>query len=162
MKKFAIFVISGIVFCLLAGTVVSCSEEDDCSMTTNRGMINCILYTIDSETSVISTYTLDSLTVTAYGTDSVIINNQKEVEDISIPLRYTVDSTQLVFRYSRNTTDTLIIRHTNTPYFVSMDCGYQMQQTITGIGYTRHRLDSIYISDNEAGIYGSENIRLFY
>ena len=106
--------------------------------------------------------TLDSLTVTAWGTDSIIINDQKDVMDLTLPLRYAVDSTVLVFRYSRHTTDTLVVRHVNTPYFVSMDCGYQMQQQITDIACTRHRLDSIYITYNEAGIYGQENVQLFY
>lgn len=106
--------------------------------------------------------TLDSLTITAFGTDSVILNNQKEVRNLMLPLRYTVDSTVLVFRYSRVTTDTLILYHTNTPYFLSMDCGYQMQQEVTGARYSRHRLDSIYISYNEAGIDGRENIKMFY
>ena len=79
-----------------------------------------------------------------------------------LPLRYTVDSTVLVFRYSSATTDTVTIYHTNTPYFLSMECGYQMQQAISEVCITRHRLDSIYVSYNEAGIDGRENIKLFY
>ena len=106
--------------------------------------------------------TLDSLTVTAYATDSVIINNQQDVKDISIPLRYTTDSTVLVFHYDQRYRDTVVIHHENTPYFISLDCGYQMQQTVTGIRYTRHRLDSIYTINPDANIYGTENLRLYY
>lgn len=54
-------------------------------------MVNCILYRVDPETQYVENDTLDSLTVTAYGTDSIIINNQKKVHDISLPLRYTED-----------------------------------------------------------------------
>ena len=74
----------------------------------------------------------------------------------------TLDSTVLVFRYSPATTDTVTIYHTNTPYFLSMECGYQMQQAISEVCITRHRLDSIYVSYNEAGIDGRENIKMFY
>ena len=43
---------------------------------TARPMVNCILYRVDPETQYVENDTLDSLTVTAYGTDSIIINNQ--------------------------------------------------------------------------------------
>ncbi len=128
---------------------------------TARGWLQCNFYTLSEDGRAVND-TLDSLTITAFGTDSVILNNQKEVRNLMLPLRYTVDSTVLVFRYSRVTTDTLILYHTNTPYFLSMDCGYQMQQEVTGARYSRHRLDSIYISYNEAGIDGRENIKIFY
>lgn len=160
MKQLIRLILAGVLLCPAIGFLASCSEEEDCSMN-ERGMANCRLYTIDADGSVAND-TLDSLTVTAFGTDSVIINNQKEVRDLILPLRYGADSTILVFRYSRYTTDTVILYHTNTPYFLSMDCGYQMQQRLTDATYTAHRLDSIYINNNEVGIYGQENIQLFY
>lgn len=161
MKSLIRLIISGAILCPIISIAISCSEEADCSMAT-RAMLQCNLYTIDPVTQMIENDTLDSLTVTAYGTDSIIINNQKKVHDISLPLRYTADSTKLVFRYSKVTTDTIVIHHTNTPYFLSMDCGYQMKQAVTGIRYTRRNLDSIYVSNKEAGIYGRENFKLFY
>lgn len=160
MKALVKFIIFGVILCPVISIVVSCSEEADCSMAT-RAMIQCYLYTIDDGQRV-QNDTLDSLTVTAYDTDSIIINNQKRVHDLSLPLRYTADSTVLVFHYSRIRRDTLIIRQTNTPYFLSMDCGYQMRQAIRSISYSRHQLDSLYISNNEASIYGTENLKLFY
>ena len=161
MKSLIRLIILGAILCPIISIAISCSEEADCSMAT-RAMLQCNLYTIDPVTQMIENDTLDSLTVTAYGTDSIIINNQKKVHDISLPLRYTADSTKLVFRYSKITTDTIVIHHTNTPYFLSMDCGYQMKQAVTDIRYTRRNLDSIYVSNKEAGIYGRENFKLFY
>jgi hypothetical protein len=43
-----------------------------------------------------------------------------------------------------------------------MDCGYQMKQAITDVRYSRHSLDSIRVANKEAGIYGAENLKLFY
>lgn len=160
MKSLVRLIIIGAILCPLISIVISCSEEADCSMTA-RAMVQCYLYTIDQNDLAVND-TLDSLTVTAFGTDSIIINNQKKVHDISLPLRYTVDSTKLVFRYSKTKTDTIVIYHNNTPYFLSMDCGYQMKQSITKIVSTRHSLDSIYIANKEASIYGKENLKLFY
>lgn len=116
MKKLVRLVILGAILCPIISIAISCSEEADCSMTA-RPMVNCILYRVDPETQYVENDTLDSLTVTAYGTDSIIINNQKKVHDISLPLRYTEDSTKLIFKYSRNKSDTMVIRHTNTPLF---------------------------------------------
>lgn len=160
MKNLVRLIIIGTLICPLAGIAISCSEEADCSMAA-RAMVQCYIYTLDEEQTVVND-TLDSLTVTAYGTDSVIINNQKKVHDISLPLQYTTDSTKLVFRYSKTQTDTVIIRHTNTPYFLSMDCGFQMKQSITSVQSSYHRLDSFYVSSYEADINGKENIKLFY
>ncbi len=140
----------------------ACSEEADCSMTNNRGMIVCNLYHIDPSTNVVQNDTLDSLTVTAAGTDSIIINRMGEVKNFSLPLRYTEDSTQFIFHYTGHMTDTVIVRHTNKPYFVSMDCGYQMQQSILSVRYTRRNLDSIHIENPEASINGTENLKLYY
>lgn len=161
MKRLVHIIILCAVLLPVAGSILSCSEEADCSEAA-RAMLNCNLYTINAETNMVEKDTLDSLTITAFGTDSVIVNNQKEVKDLTLPLRYTEDSTVLVFRYSAEQTDTIIFRHTNTPYFLSMDCGYQMKQSLTGCSYTRHVLDSIYISTPEASIYGTENVKLFY
>ena len=130
-----------------------------------RPMMQCYLYKIDGETERVVNDTLDSLTITAFGTDSIILNNQKRVHGLSLPLRYTPDSTVLVFHYSKDVKikkDTIVIRQKNTPYFLSMDCGYQMKQSITGRSYSRHLLDSIYIQTAEVSIYGTENLKLFY
>ena len=161
MKALVKFIITGAFLFPILSVVISCSEEADCSIAT-RAMMQSYYYTLDPETEVVSNDTLDSLTVTAFGTDSIIINNQKKVHDLSLPLRYTADSTELVLRYSKTLTDTLVVYQTNTPYFLSMDCGYQMKQSIKDVNYSRHSLDSIRIVNKEAGIYGTENLKLFY
>ena len=37
-----------------------------------------------------------------------------------------------------------------------------MKQSIKSVSYTGHQLDSIYIANKEANIYGTENLKLFY
>lgn len=164
MKKLVKLILLCLIAYPIASIVSSCSEDEDCSMNA-RPMMQCNFYTIDPETERVVNDTLDSLTVTAFGTDSILLNNQKQVRGLSLPLRYTADSTVLVFHYSRDPRyrkDTIVIRQTNTPYFLSMDCGYQMQQSITSRSYSRHFLDSIHIQTAELSIYGTENLRLFY
>lgn len=67
-----------------------------------RPMMECYLYTVDRESKRVLNDTLDSLTITAFDTDSIILNNQKRVHSLSLPLRYTADSTVLIFHYSKD------------------------------------------------------------
>ena len=48
----------------------SCSDENDCSLA-GTPMMYCTLYTIDEITDLRVNDTLDSLTITALGTDSI-------------------------------------------------------------------------------------------
>lgn len=141
----------------------SCSEESDCSIA-GRPMINCTLYRMEDNQVVNDT--LDSLTVTALGTDSILINNQKKVHTLMLPLRYSSDSTIFIFHYAYvsdpDLCDTVYIKQDNTPYFESMDCGYSMRQSILGIGHSEEELDSIYVSNKQANTDGTENLKLFY
>jgi hypothetical protein len=153
-----------IIFITIAGSIIgasvsSCSEETNCALD-GRPTLNCYMYKIVS--NVVKSDTLDSLTVTAFGTDSIIINNQTDVHYILLPLRYTTDSTIFVLHYSETLLDTIIVRYTNTAKFISMDCGYQMQQSVTGVSYTEHNLDSIYISNEDANTLETENFKLFH
>lgn len=93
-----------ILLCLIAYPIISivssCSEEEDCSMNA-RPMMECYLYTVDRESKRVLNDTLDSLTITAFDTDSIILNNQKRVHSLSLPLRYTADSTVLIFTIAK-------------------------------------------------------------
>lgn len=166
MKKLINLILILMIVYPLTGIVVSsCSEESDCSMT-GRPMVYAKIYKLSPDRVVLND-TLDSLTVTSFGTDSIIINNQKTVHDITLPLRYTGDSTILVFHYSKSLRDTLLIRQTNTPYFESLECGYSMKQGIVSVTPTGGKkeyksIDSINIKNNQANINGTENLKIFY
>lgn len=146
------------------GLHTSCSEDSDCSIA-GRAMINCTLYTKDVKDEIVND-TLDSLTVTALGTDSIIINNQKKVHTLTLPLRYASDSTIFIFYYAykedRTLCDTIYIKQHNVPYFESMECGYSMKQSIVGLKYSRLELDTIQIPNKQANTDGTENLKLLY
>ena len=150
----------------------SCSDENDCSLA-GRPMMYCTLYTIDEITDLRVNDTLDSLTITALGTDSIILNNQKKVHTLMLPLRYTSDTTVFILWYNPNSptnkkdVDTLYIIQKNTPYFQSMECGYMMKQNIlsTKFGNTKNsseRIDSLHIQTNVANTNEIENLQIFY
>jgi hypothetical protein len=165
MKRYIRLLTAVVATVWLGFSLHSCSEEGDCSIA-GRAMINCILYTVNPETGITQLDTLPSLTVTALGTDSIIVNRDKDVHIVSLPLSYVSDSTVLVFHYDYDNDpticDTVLIRQTNTPYFESLECGYSVTQTVDDIKYTKQQLDSIYILNVNTNTNGTENLKLFY
>lgn len=160
------------------GIISSCSEENDCSLT-GRPMMYCVLKTINPDNeNVVLNDTLDSLTITALGTDSIILNNQKKVHTLMLPLRYTSDTTVFIFKYDPKRqpryADTLYIVQSNSPYFQSIECGYMMKQNILSakIGQSRYtpggdanqvdRMKSVDILNKEANTNEIQNLQIFY
>lgn len=138
--------------------ISACSEEVDCS-STSRNMMYAGFFKY-SQSAVKDT--LDSLTVTALGTDSIILNKASKVTSAELPLRWTADSTFLIFHYTNNRKDTIKVWHTNTPTFISMDCGYSVKQVISKVLYTKHVIDSVYVAYKTANTDATQNIRLYY
>lgn len=163
LVRFALFVLA---VCSVIGISSSCAEDSDCSLE-GRRMIYCNFYTInpDDPTKALKD-TLDSLTVTAFGTDSIIVNNMKNVSIVSLPLRFTTDTTIFVFHYDyvRNplNNDTLHVMHSNVPYFQSVECGYLMLQDILKTSISNNEFDSLYVLKPEAQSNEAENIKLFF
>lgn len=149
----------------------SCSDENDCSLA-GRPMMYCTIYTIDPDNPNIALKdTLDSLTITALGTDSIILNNEKNVHTLMLPLRYTSDSTVFILRYDpkrkKDDVDTLYIVQQNTPYFQSMECGYMMKQNILSAKFgnragSSEKIDSIYFRNKEANTNEIENLQIYF
>ncbi len=165
MKKLLHICLLSFIAAVVISTQSPCSADETCAQA-GGGMVNCQLYKKNPETGSQSRDTLPSLTITALGTDSIIINNQTSVKDFSLPLRYTADSTVLVLHYDeelyKDQKDTLYIHQKNTPFFESMKCGYTMTQVITGIRYTKNQIDTIYIRNKNANTDGTENLQIFY
>ena len=169
IRLFLILIIVGSAI----GIHSSCSDDNDCSLT-GRPMMYCTLYKIDPDTKAILNDTLDSLTITALGTDSIILNNQKRVHTLMLPLRYTSDSTVFIFKYDPKRApkyaDTLYIVQKNTPYFQSMECGYMMKQNILNATFgngarnstQKDKIDSLYIRNKEANTNEIQNLQIFY
>lgn len=149
----------------------SCSDENDCSLA-GRPMMYCTFKTINPDDKTISLNdTLDSLTIRALGTDSIILNNEKKVHKIMLPLRYTSDSTVFILQYNPvdnpDDVDTLYIVQQNTPYFQSMECGYMMKQNIISTKFgnranSSEKIDSIYFRNKEANSNEIENLQIFF
>lgn len=161
-----------VIICGAISIHTSCSDENDCSLA-GRPMMYCTIYTIDPEyPDVRLNDTLDSLTIRAMGTDSIILNKETNVHTLMLPLRYTSDSTVFIFEYDPvrqpRYVDTLYIVQENTPYFQSMECGYMMKQNIISATFGKPRgsrqpdwIDSLHILNKEANTNEIQNLQIF-
>jgi hypothetical protein len=164
-KKYILLPLLALAVASASISLHSCSEVDNCSIE-GRPMINCTLYTTEPGSDTAIKDTLESLTVTAVGSDSIILNRASSVSSMSLPLRYTNDTTALVLHYDYDNDpsdcDTLYIFHSNTPYFESLDCGYSVKQAITNVKHTTVQIDSIRIKDVNTNTNGTENLKIYY
>ena len=154
------------------GIISSCAEDDDCSGNARKMLTANIMTVISTDSAQWETsYTLDVLNIYAFDTDSIIINDDINVKTLSLPLRTNVEETTLVFSYMLHSGDTLpqqydkdtiVFRHHNTPYFLTLDCNFVVKQELTDLHYTTHVLDSIVIVNPTASNNGKENIKIYY
>ena len=111
---------------LLLLLAASCSVDEECRQTESVRCVftfECSTLVVEEDTSYISTFTtIDSITVKGEGIDSVLYDNQKMLSKISLPLRS--DTTETRYQLTINSyPETLVIRHRNNDYFVSLACG---------------------------------------
>ncbi|NDV59095.1 DUF6452 family protein [Bacteroides sp. 519] len=163
MKKFVNITLIMAVISFVAGMVISCAEESDCSIV-SRATLNGGFFSL-SETNKPIAGSLATLTISVRTTETesdTILNQDKNVQSLSLPLQYAVDTTAIILHYGEEIRDTIVFKHTNTEYFVSMDCGFDMLQVVTDYYYTTHALDSIALTDKNTNKDGTENLRIFF
>ena len=145
----------GLLVCsLLAG---SCSGSD-CSL----GGEPMLRFTFINSRTHAPVKLFDSLSVTALDTDTILINRDKHIDHISLPLSYTAPQTTFVLHYSRLLQDTIRLTHENSPHFISTDCGIAMFHKLTNITYTQILIDSIRLVNSDVNDYEKENYRIYY
>lgn len=91
-----------------------------------------------------------------------LVNRQYGADHIQIPFSYTEKEDTFFLMYSKRLRDTLIVKHDNTPYFISMDCGTVMNYSLIEISSTNYLIDSIQILDKEVTNTLKENVKIYF
>ena len=142
--------------------------SDTLTVATSLGHATQYTYQNDSNT-IISLTPIDSLLQEGYTVSTAtilrkdtLINKQYGAQYMELPLCYTQEEDTFYLTYSKRLADTIRIKHKNTPYFVSMDCGTVMHFTLLDIQHTHHLIDSIKIVDPKITNSLRENVKLFF
>ena len=106
---------------------------------------------------------MDTLTVSALGTDSILVNSLVGASSLELPLSYMQEQDTLVlhiYGMDYNLRDTMWVEKTNTTHFESPDCPTAMFHQITSVRHTHHIIDSISITRSLVDYDQTENIQI--
>lgn len=137
-------------FAALLGTAVGCGDSWTCPL--NNTVYTTYAFYADSleygDTVRYPITYLDTLTVTAAGTDSVLLNRGYRLTSFDLPMSYDSPADTLYFRFSGEewaATDTVWVDKLNIAHFENPDCATSMWHTVTSIESTHHVIRNIAI-----------------
>ena len=139
---------------LLSG-IAACSDTD-CT-TSNTAYVNYNIYDANGNSVSLT----GPVTVTAAGTDSVLINQESNLQSMQLPLRYTSTEDTFVVHLSEVLFDTIFVTHQNIPHFISMECGTGMYYHIDNVRCTRRIFDSISVVNPDINFDANEHIQMY-
>ena len=153
--------------CLLLAlilVVAAACESIECPIT-NVVYATYAFYTIeDGEATAVTV--LDTITVTAAGTDSVLVNKYYSQTEVELPMSYTADADTLVFEFtdslSHTSYDTIWVTKENTQHYESPDCPAAMFHYVTGVSCTHHLIDSVVIVKPDIDYNVTENFQIYF
>lgn len=123
-------------------------------------------YVFDADGNPKSVTLLDTLTVTAGATDSVLINKQYKMTGIYLPMSYDgeTDTLSLLFtdEENRKVYDTIWVAKRNIPHYESPSCPSTMYHHITDVQYTTRTLDCVELINPNVNYDDKENIRIYF
>ncbi len=139
---------------LLSG-IAACNDTD-CT-TSNTAYVNYNIYDANGNSVSLT----GPVTVTAAGTDSVLINQESNLQSMQLPLRYTSTEDTFVVHLSEVLFDTIFVTHQNIPHFISMECGTGMYYHIDNARCTRRIFDSISVVNPDINFDANEHIQMY-
>ncbi len=151
---------------LFAGLFITSCTDSYC-IRNDRGMANFYFFEQgDTETQL----ALTELTVTAYDTDSVLINQESSVEEMNLPLDESRDSTVFILTYATDEVtsiqlkDTITLSYTRSPQYLGAECGtaiyYQLDDQ--KVRFTTHAIKDLEIVNPLITEVDAHHINLFY
>ncbi len=123
-------------------------------------------YTYADGTTEVPIQILDTLTVTAAGTDSVLINRLYNGSTIELPVSYNQPVDTLVFQFtdaqSQVREDTIWVYKENIPHYESPECPSAMFHYITDVRWTQLLINSVSIVNPNINYNVSENFKIYF
>ena len=146
------------VFILVVTGLYSC-DTIDCTLN-NTVEMRCNFYQNGEQAQL-----NDTLTVTAIGTDEVLLNRKYNTSTAVLPLSYFNPVDTLILKVTGKdyeATDTMWIEKTSYNHFESPDCPVNMFHNITAVRSTHLFIDSISITHPDVNFSDHENLQIHF
>lgn len=109
---------------------------------------------------------LDTLTIRAAGTDSILVNRYIKASEVDVPVSYTAKADTLILTFTSElgsvAEDSIIIRKENIRHYESPDCPASMFHIVQGVQHTRVFIDSIAIINPNINYNVSEHFKIYF
>lgn len=109
-------------------------------------------YKFAGAAEAVSSVSVATTTDEAEGNDSVLINQQADIDSVSLPVSYAraEDTFRFYFTMDSDTTlcDTVVVAKQDQPHFEAVDCNPAIFHTITDVRHTRNAIEKIDINNN--------------
>lgn len=109
---------------------------------------------------------LDTLTITAGGSDSILINRLQGGSSVHIPVSYTATTDTLIFHFvneaQEHREDTIWIDKENIRHYESPNCPASMFHIVTSTRWTGLLIDSVVIVNPNIDYNVSENFQIYF
>jgi len=157
--RFSNIVLVGVYVCVCL--LSSCRPDTTCRENIKTGMICEYRYPyFDKDRQIQISVTWDSISVIGLNQVEPLYDNTRNVKQLSLPMHIAADSTEYALLYHQ-VFDTICVRHTNNPEFISLECGCAVRHNILSIRHTHHWIDSIAIVKDSIVRAGTTNIELW-
>lgn len=150
-------------------SLMSCTSEENCMQELNFSMkaeIYRMVFDSSNEQFVPEKYSVP-LSLNGLNCDSLLYDSLS-TSTLNIPLQKldTISSFVLTTTIQIDTTyvtaiDTIDFYHTNTEKFISLECGCVVENNITGVAQTTHRIDSIVVVAPEVNLQSENNVKIY-
>ena len=108
----------------------------------------------------------DTLTITAAGTDTTLINRIYNTSTVSLPVSYYGDVDTLLFSFTDTagtvTLDTVWVKKLNAYHFDDPSCPIHMFHEVQSVGSTHLLIDTIIVVDKHINYDGFENFQIYF
>ena len=106
----------------------------------------------------------DTLTISACGTDRILVNRDVNTSEILLPLSYHAQRDTFIMNYYGkyySFQDTLFVEKTNDVYFESPDCPTVMMHTILNASCTNEFLEAVDVASEKVNFEEVTHLLLF-
>ena len=159
MKRSRLYILIVALCTLLAGC-----ESIDCTLN-NVVCLRIGFYASDSKEKV---SVLDTLTITAEGTDSVLLNRGVKTSDVKLPMSYWQDEDVLRMTFTETLTRnkrSLVLRvgKTNTQHYEGPECPTVMFHNLKNVDFDDENglVDSVVVTNKHVNYAPKENIQIY-
>ena len=155
--------IKHLVICALSTVILSC-DSNDCPL--NNVVYSTYGFYANTADGEMKISVLDTLTVLAAGTDSVLVNRMYEASGVELPVSYTASTDTLIFRFtnkeSETREDSVFVHKENIAHFESPDCPASVFHYIREVRSTHTLIENITIVNPNVNYNASENIKIYF